>query len=126
MKKDASITWDEWLSQYEAILSKNGYHKYFQKHKNEDFCYWKIVKENDKPIYQIGVLFYDFRKYDKDERIGTMYECMILGDDGRIDMVVSKEIDFTEFELMAKKFYDAMREYTLKITDTNADQNLGQ
>jgi hypothetical protein len=91
-----------------------GYRKFFQNHKNEDFCYWKTFKNGEDKIYQIGLLFYDFRKYaDRDpmaNRISVMYQCMLLCDD-RIDIDVSKDIDLPEFELMAKTFYEAMSQY---------------
>ena len=112
----SGTSWDEWLSETEIKLKEIGYRKYVQKHKNEDFCYWKTFKSGGAKIYQVGVLFYDLRKYaDRDpyaNRIGIMYECMILGDD-RIEMCVSKNIDLAEFENMAKNFYGAMSQYCL-------------
>lgn len=106
-----STSWDEWLSETETKLKELGYRRYVQNHKNEDFCYWKTFKNGEDKIYQIGILFYDFRKYaDRDpyaNRIGIMYECMVLGED-RIDMSVSKNIDLVEFENMAQTFYRAM------------------
>ena len=109
-----STSWDEWLSETELKLKELGYRRYVQNHKNEDFCYWKTFKNGDDKIYQIGLLFYDFRKYaDRDpfaNRIGVMYQCRLLCDD-RIDMCVSKNIDLNEFELMSKTFYEAMSQY---------------
>lgn len=110
-----STDWEGWLSEYEANLKELGYRKYDQHHKNEDFCYWKTFKNSEDKIYQIGVLFYDFRKYSdfRDRmayRISTMYQCMLLCDD-RIDMDVSKDIDLPEFEKMAETFYGAMAQY---------------
>ena len=110
-----STSWDEWLSETETKLKELGYRRYVQNHKNEDFCYCKTFKNGEDKIYQIGILFYDFRKYaDRDpyaNRIGIMYECMVLGED-RIDMCVSKNIDLVEFENMAQTFYGAMSQYT--------------
>lgn len=109
-----SIDWDSWLSEFETNLKDLGYRKYVQHHKNEDFCYWKTFKNGDNKIYQIGVLFYDFRKYaerdPKANRISVMYQCMLLCGD-RIDMDVSKEIDLPEFEAMSKTFYQVMSQY---------------
>lgn len=109
-----SISWDIWLSETETKLKELGYRGYVQNHKNEDFCYWKTFKNGEDKIYQIGILFYDFRKYaDRDpyaNRIGIMYECMLLGED-RIGMCVSKNIDLVEFENMAQTFYVAMSQY---------------
>lgn len=109
-----STSWDEWLSETETKLKELGYRRYVQNHKNEDFCYWKTFKNGEDKIYQIGILFYDFRKYaDRDpyaNRIGIMYQCMVLNED-RIDMCVSKNIDLGEFENMAQTFYGAMSQY---------------
>lgn len=105
-----STSWDDWLTETETKLKELGYRRYFQNHKNEDFSYWKTFKN-----YQIGILFYDFRKYaDHDpyaNRIGIMYECVVLGED-RIDMCVSKNIDLVEFENMSQTFYGAMQRDT--------------
>jgi hypothetical protein len=109
-----SNSWGEWLSETETKLKEIGYKRYVQKYKNEDFCYWKTFKNGEDKIYQIGILFYDFRKYAERDpnanRIAIMYECMCLGDD-RIDMSVSKNIALVEFENMAQTFYEAMTQY---------------
>jgi len=114
---DGVIDWNNWLVDFENNLKELGYIKYYQKHRNEDFCYWKTFKNGEDKTYQVGVLFYDFRKYsDRDSssnRIGIMYQCMLLCDD-RIDMDVSKDIDLPEFELMAKQFYDSMSKFINK------------
>jgi hypothetical protein len=107
--------WDKWLSEYEAYLKSLGYGKYVQHHKNEDFAYWKTFSVGEDKVYQTGILFYDFRKYaDRDpfaNRIATQFECMLLGE-SRIDLSVSKDINLSEFESMAKTFYASMKEYT--------------
>ena len=109
-----STSWDEWLLETETKLKEIGYRRYVQNYKNEDFTYWKIFKNGEDKIYRIVIFFYDLRKYaDRDpyaNRIGVMYECMILGED-RIDMCVSKNIDLVEFENMAKTFYEAMSQH---------------
>ena len=73
-----STSWDEWLSETETKLKEVGYRKYVQNYKNEDFYCWKTFKNGEDKIYQIGILFYDFRKYaDRDpyaNRIGIIYE----------------------------------------------------
>lgn len=113
---NGSTDWDSWLLEFETNLKELGYRKYVQNYKNEDFCYWKTFKNGDDKLYQIGVLFYDFRKYAERDpnanRISVMYQCMLLCDD-RIDMDVSKEIDLSEFEAMSKTFYKAMSQYCL-------------
>lgn len=111
-----STDWDEWLSLVEGRLKKLGYRRYSQNLKSEDFAYWKSFYDEDAKIYQIGLFFYDFRKYaDRDpiaNRISIQYECMLLGRD-RVDMSVSKDIDLPEFEKMARTFYEAMWQYCL-------------
>lgn len=111
---NGSTSWDEWLYETETKLKELGYRRYVQIHKNEDFCYWKTFKNGEDKIYQIGILFYDVRKYaDRDpyvNKIGIIYECMVLGED-RIDMCVSKNINLVEFENMAQTFYEAMSQY---------------
>ena len=106
--------WDEWLTNYEDHLKGLGYKKFVQNHMNEDFCYWKTFKKGEAKKYQVGVLFYDFRKYaDRDpmaNRIGTMFQCLLICDD-RIDLTVSKNITLSEFENMAKTFYETMVKY---------------
>lgn len=111
---DDSISWDEWLSQMELKLKERGYHRYVQNYKREDFAYWKTFKKGENKIYQVGILFFDWRRYDVIDsgRIGILYECMLCGD-GRVDMTVSKDgIDLIEFEKMSKTFYEAMSKYT--------------
>jgi hypothetical protein len=116
--------WDKWLIDMEASLKLSGYRRYNQYFKSEDFAYWKSFYDDDLNIYQVGVLFYDFRKYiDIDpnaNRISIQYECMLICDD-RIDLSTSKRIEVFEFEKMAKTFYEAMSKYT-----TINNQNLNQ
>lgn len=102
---------DKWLSDYEAYLKEKGYNRYVQRYKSEDFAYWKSISIDDEKAYQIGLLFYDYRKFTSDERrIGIQYECHILGD-YRIDLVVSKDITLEIFEEMSEKFYNTMKKY---------------
>lgn len=105
-------SWDEWLEVTEDFLKNQGYRKYVHNYNNEDFTYWKVFKVNKEEAYQIGILFYDFRKYDKipdvAKRIGIQFECMIIDTEDRIDLSVSKDITLEQFETMASKFYEAM------------------
>lgn len=105
------ISWDEWLEKTEASLKEIGYRKYKQDVKNEDFAYWKEFEG-----YQVGVFFYDFRKYQNQfnvpERIGVQFECMFTDIDARIDLSVSKDITLEQFEIMAKTFIDSMYKYS--------------
>lgn len=109
-----STSWEEWLSETEIKLKELGYKRFVQNHKNEDFSYWKTLKKGEDKIYQVGILFYDYRRYAhinlSANEIAIMYQCMLLSEN-RIDMCVSKNIDLKEFENMAKAFYEAMIEY---------------
>jgi len=104
-------SWDEWLEKNEASLKELGYRKYRQDVKNEDFAYWKAFEG-----YQVGIFFYDFRKYQNQfnvpERIGVQFECMFRDIDERIDLSVSKDITLEQFEIMAKTFIDSMYKYS--------------
>lgn len=108
-------SWNEWLANAEHILGQLGYRKYVQNHKREDFAFWKSFELDGEKIYQIGILFYDFRKYmDKDpgaNRIGVQFECIPINIDCRVDLSVSKDISLSEFEEMAKTFYTSMNKY---------------
>jgi hypothetical protein len=101
-------SWDEWLEKTELSLKELGYRKYTQSLKNEDFAYWKKFKG-----YQVGIFFYDFRKYQNNipEKISVQYQCMVNDIDSRIDLSVSKDISLDQFEIIAKTFVDAMFQY---------------
>lgn len=103
--------WKEWMEKAESHLINAGYKKFNQNLRGEDFTYWKTFFADNEKAYMVGVLFYDFMKYDNPiKRIGTMYECMLLGDN-RVDLTVSKEIELIDFEDMARVFYDSMKKY---------------
>lgn len=110
---DEYNSWDEWLEQTELKLKELGYRKFDQKHKREDFAYWKKFTIDDKLVYQIGILFYDFRKYNglDANRIGILYQCMVLGVEGRVDLSISKNITLTEFENISKSFYNNIKQH---------------
>jgi hypothetical protein len=114
-KVSGCTSWDEWLEKTEASLKELGYWKYNQNFKNEDFAYWKSFDINENKAYQVGLFFYDFRKYQNQfniaERIGVQFECMFIDIDGRIDLTVSKNITLEQFEIMAQTFYSAMFQY---------------
>jgi hypothetical protein len=103
-------TTEEWLEKTETALKELGYSKYSQDLKNEDFAYWKSFYKNDDKIYQVGVFFYDFRKYGH-ERIGISYETIFINIDARIDLSVIKNITISEFEQMSETFYNSMKIY---------------
>ncbi len=101
---------DTWLSFTEIKLKENDYFKFNQKHKDSDFQYWKTFYVEGKKAYQVGVLFYDFRKYAKDinapETINIQFECLLIDTDGNVGMTISKEgITLEYFENLSKDFY---------------------
>jgi len=104
--------WNEWLDFVESELFSMGYRKYKQNIKNEDFAYWKNFEN-----YQVGVFFYDFRKYQNafnvPERIGVQFECMLTNINSRVDLSVSKEITIEEFENISNSFYIGMKKHFL-------------
>ena len=112
-------SWNNWLSETEGKLNELGYRRFNQQLNSEDFCYWKTFysKDNEK-IYQVGLLFYDYRKYlQKDpmaNRIGVGFKCMFIDIGSRMDLSVSDDITLFEFEDMAHTFYYTMNKYTKK------------
>jgi len=100
--------WDKYLSDIDSYLRNLGFRKYDQKHKGEDFAYWENYDG-----YSIGILVYDFRKYEAvpHKIVSLQFECMINDIDCRIDLTVSKSIELPEFEAMSKDFYNAMKRY---------------
>lgn len=112
-------SWTDWLLLTGEALKEEGYRKYTQDYKGEDFCYWKSFNIDGEKAYRIGILFYDFRKYkDRDpeaDRIGIQYECMLLELDGRVDMSVSADMSLKAFEIMALNFYNSMYPYAKSL-----------
>lgn len=105
-----STDWNKYLNELHEYLTGLGFRKYNQNHKHEDFAYWK--EYNGK--YQIGLLVYDFTKYDQHNfknEVSIQFEAMPMDINGRCDLSVSKEIELPEFEKMAEAFYEAMIEY---------------
>ena len=107
--------WDSWLSEFESNLADICYKKYNQNYKSESFSYWKSFKIGTKKVYQIGVLFYDFREFSgiihMADLINITYDCRILGVNNVIDMSCFGNVDVSEFEEMAKDFYNTMKKY---------------
>lgn len=105
-------SWDEWLGQTESFLKLLGYVKYEQDYKGESFAYWKIIKENEQDIYQIGLLFYDFRRYGSNSyNISVCYECMIMNVDAGVRLEISDSITLQQFEKVAQTFYESMSQH---------------
>jgi len=114
-----ATSWDEWLELIDKELNNAGYRKYKQIIKSSDFQYWKSFYADNEKIYIVGLLFYDFRKYQSQDPnaniISIDYECMLLdGFGGRVDMSVSRNIKLEKFEKMSKDFHDAMLKYIKK------------
>lgn len=114
-KVNDNTSWDNWLKTVEKSLVELGYKRYVQHYKSEDFMYWKTFYDGENKAYQVGLAFYDFRQYANRshhaDRISVQFECMLINIESRIDLTVSKDISLSEFESMAKSFYEAMYLY---------------
>lgn len=103
---------DTWLDCTEIELVSQGYHKYKQDFKGEEFAYWKKFHG-----YSICVLFYDWRKYENRigndaERISIQYGCLTDNSDARYELIVAKEgLILGEFEVIARAFYESMKPF---------------
>jgi hypothetical protein len=104
-------TWDEWLVATEDALEKRGYTKYKNHSERSDFSYYKTFYRGEEKIYQVGLLFYDFRKFERADtcanRIGVDFKCYIICDD-HVCMTVNKDMSIEEFEELARVFYFSM------------------
>ncbi len=110
---------DNEISKIDTELKSKGYKKYDQLHKESDYQYWKTLSG-----YQVGVLIYDFRQYDKKESIKILYECKLLNED-RVDLTMSKNINIDEFEEISEQFYNFMNDYEWKVLEnSNLDKKL--
>jgi len=102
--------WDDYLNQLHVYMTDQGFRRYNQSLKREDFAYWK--KYGDK--YQIGIYVYDFRKFNRPELktgVSVMFECMLHDINCRCDITVNKDLELHEFEKMAEDFYNTMAKY---------------
>jgi hypothetical protein len=111
-----TTTLQEWLDTTGQRYIDMGYRKHAGHYKNEDFGYWKTIYDDEEKVYQIGILVYDFSKHqhipEEQKRIGVQYECLLLETDTRIDLSVSdNKIEIERFEIMARAFYETMKEY---------------
>ena len=110
------FSWDEWLNDVEDKLKSLGYRKYVQNLKHEDFTYWKtFYNDSNEKVYQVGVFFYDFRKYQEingmPDKIAIQFECKLINTEDRIDLSVYKNITLQQFEEMSKTFYNVMKQF---------------
>ena len=104
-------TWDEWLAAAEDALKKRGYTRYKNHSERSDFSYYKTFYSGDKKLYQVGLLFYDFRKFKNQDvnsdRIGVGFRSYIICDNS-VSMTFSGDISVEEFEELARVFYFTM------------------
>lgn len=115
-KTSKRTTWEDWLDKTETALKDLSYSKYCTICKSEDFSYWKSFYKDNKLIYQVAILFYDFSAYQNKStitppKISISFECLLANIDARIDLSVSKDITLQEFETMAEEFYYTMAKY---------------
>ena len=101
IKDDKSKDIDEWLFNSQNSLKEMGYNKHIQNLKKEDFGYFKSFYFKDKLRYQIGILFYDYRKYNENNRISIQYE--LISD--YFYSSIWKDIDIKEVEEIFEKIY---------------------
>jgi hypothetical protein len=115
-KTSKSKTWEEWLEKTELVLKNSSYNKYCTIFKSEDLSYWKSFYKDNKLIYQVAILFYDFSAYQNKStitppKICISFECLLANIDARMELSVSKDITLQEFETMADEFYNTMVKY---------------
>jgi hypothetical protein len=120
---------ETWLGFTEIKLKENDYIRYNQKHKDSDFQYWKTFNVEGKKAYQIGVLFYDFRKYAEElnapETINIQFECLITDIEGNVGMTISKEnVMLKDFETLSKDFYYTMSSSIKNISSEELDYSM--
>jgi len=130
-KEDKNIEcYDEWLYSTEKRLIESGYTRYNQNYKSSDFQYFKNFYVGGKKVYQIGVIFYDFRKFSQQanvpEHISVSFDCLLCDIDGRIDLSISyNDIMLEIFESMSTDFYKCMNRNLIKLkTAKNRKKNL--
>lgn len=107
-----AITWDELLEIVENTLQNRGYKRFSQRLGREDFTYWKSFEG-----YQIGIKFYDFRKYIAHEpeadSISVMFTIVPLRDDGRVELEISIPLTVEKVESLAEEFFSFTQKYLI-------------
>ncbi|MGH2642341.1 MAG: hypothetical protein ACRDE2_00205 [Chitinophagaceae bacterium] len=119
--------WDykEWLDSQEKEIKSKGYKGVFnQSFKGESFAYWKNFNDNPvKEPYEIGILFFDFRKQEYNfpdgvfPKIRKQYIVSIKGiGEERCVLNFSNysDLSLNEIENMAEKFNKSMRSFLIK------------
>jgi len=98
-----------WLIDVESKLREVGYRKYNQKYKKEDYAYWKVFKDDEgKDLYQIGLLFYDHKKYDPNGCMSIQFECLVLNTTAAMRFILSDNISLEQFESLSSVFYNTV------------------
>lgn len=103
--------WNKYLENLDIYVKSLGYRKYYQKHNNEVFIYWKTF--NNKS-YQVGLSIYDWRKYpqfDSVEQISIQFRCMPIDINGHCDLTVSQNMEISEFEEMSEIYYNNIKSF---------------
>lgn len=112
-----TTNWAAWLADFEANLHASGYRRYRQLFKKADFAWWKSFGTARQRLYQVGVLFYDFRLFNHRnadlDRIGIEYVCLLCGTNERVELMSGQGMDIPGFEAMAKAFYQAVQPFTM-------------
>lgn len=95
------------LAKIDDELKLMGYKRYAGQYRNEDVRYWKAFKskEDEKIMYQIGVLIYDFTKFKTANRIGVSFCCLIHRNNYELT-ACDKDTNLAEFEQMSKDFFN--------------------
>lgn len=99
----------KYLSDLDTYLVGQGYKKSKQVFRGGDFAYWKTIRDE----YQVGISVYDMSK-SKNGYLNSVllgFVCMPINIDFRCDLVVTKNIELSDFEEMAATFYDSMMGY---------------
>jgi len=123
-QEDSKIScFDEWLKSTELRLIENGYTRYNQQYKLSDFQYFKNFQIGGRKVYQIGVCFYDFRKFNKEhntpDKISINFDCLLLNEDGRVDLSISlDDVTLEVFESISLDFYKCMKRNLNKLKTT--------
>lgn len=96
--------WDDLLEIVEHALQERGYKRFSQRLGREDFTYWKSFEG-----YQIGIKFYDFRKYfrvdPEAENISITFSVRPGLEDGYLFLDASIPLTIDQLEKLAEEFY---------------------
>lgn len=99
------------------LLIKAGYKELKKGYRNEDSGWWKSFHDE---AYQIGVLIYDFAKFEggMERPVGVQFECIVSKNPKitRLDLIACDDaMTISEFEAIAETFYQSVAVKHLKI-----------